>query len=217
MSIRLALLCTTLVFAFTQIYAAEGQKLYKWVDQDGNVHYSDTLPPQQVKQEHKVLNEQGITVDTVARAKTDEELAAEREALRQTKQRVHDEELVKADLARRDRILLSIYANEEDLFRARDHKLVALDSTIDVTRSNIRTQEASLENFMKEAADIERRGQVVSEHIKTAIKNLRAQIAENEAYIGRKEEEKNEITADYEVDLERFRELTGEGNQRALN
>jgi len=216
MSIRLALLCTTLVFAFT-VFAAEGQKLYKWVDEDGNIHYSDTLPPHLVEQEHKILNDRGMTVDNVERAKTDEELASEREAVRQAEQQAHDEELIKAEQARRDRILLSIYANEEDLFRARDHKLAAIDSTIDVTHSNIRTQEASLDNFMKEAADIERRGEVVSPQIETAINNLRLQIGENEAFVERKRDEKDDITAEYEGDLERFRELTSLGNRRAVN
>ncbi len=216
MSIRLALLCAALVLAFTQV-SAEGQKLYKWVDEDGNVHYSDTLPPHLVTREHKILNERGITVDIIDRAKTAEEFAAEREAVRQLEQQVRDEELVKADKARRDRILLSIYANEEDLFRARDHKLSAIDSTIDVTRSNIRTQEASLENFMKEAANIERRGEVVSPRIELAIEDLRTQIAENQAFIDRKGDEKDDISANYEMDLERFRQLTSERGQRALN
>ena len=216
MSIRLALLCTALVLAFTQA-SAEGQKLYKWVDEDGNVHYSDTLPPHLVEQEHKVLNERGIIVDTIERAKTDEELAAEREAVRQAEQIANDEEMIRAKKARRDRILLSIYANEEDLFRARDHKLAAIDSTIDVTGLNIRTQEASLENFMKKAADVERRGEQVSPHIIGAIEDLRVQITENQAFIQRKFAEKEDIAAEYEADLERFRELTSEQNQRALN
>lgn len=216
MSIRLALLCTALVLAFTQA-SAEGQKLYKWVDEDGNVHYSDTLPPHLVKQEHKILNKRGITIDDVDRAKTAEEFAAEREAARQLEQKARDEELLKADQERRDRILLSIYANEEDLFRARDHKLAALDSTIDVTHSNIRTLETGLENFMAEAADVERRGEQVSPQIEGAIEDLRIQIAENQAFIQRKLAEKEDITADYEANLERFRQLTSDRTQRALN
>ena len=70
---------------------------------------------------------------------------------------------------------------------------------------------------MKEAADIERRGEVVSPQIEKAIDNLHLQIAENEAFIERKRAEKDDITAEYEGDLERFRELTSQGNRRALN
>ena len=52
------------------------QKLYKWVDKDGNVHYSDQVPPDQVDQARQELTEQGVVVDRMDRAPTAEELEA---------------------------------------------------------------------------------------------------------------------------------------------
>ena len=45
-------------------------KLYKWVDEDGKVHYSDKMPPDQIKREHQELNQHGVVKETVKRALT---------------------------------------------------------------------------------------------------------------------------------------------------
>jgi len=43
-------ICTlTLIIASLLLEpAADAQKLYRWVDKDGKVHYSDTVPPSEV-------------------------------------------------------------------------------------------------------------------------------------------------------------------------
>ena len=41
---------------------AEGE-VYRWVDENCEVHYSETLPPDFQDQGHDVLNERGIVVD----------------------------------------------------------------------------------------------------------------------------------------------------------
>ena len=42
---------------------AGAQKVYRWVDEDGNVHYTESLPPGFKDTGHDVLNERGIVVD----------------------------------------------------------------------------------------------------------------------------------------------------------
>lgn len=206
MSTRLTSFAAALVLAIA--LPAGAQKIYKWVDEDGNIHYSDTPPPHLVDKEHKILNERGITVEAVDRAKTAEERDAEEQAAMAAEEIARLEAATKAEQERQDRILLSIYANEEDLFRARDHKLAAIDSTIELTRSNIATQHDSLEKFMQEAADMERRGEQVSPEITQAIDTLRENMTANGAFIVDKEQEKIRLRASYEKDLQRFRELT---------
>jgi len=43
-------------------------KLYKWVDEDGNVFYSDQIPPDQSDKRHQLLDERGIVRKNVRRA-----------------------------------------------------------------------------------------------------------------------------------------------------
>ena len=74
---RLIFISLLLYMSSPTVFAAT---LYKWVDDDGKVRYSDRMPPTQVKKKHQTLNKQGIIVETKEAAKTDEELAAQAKA-----------------------------------------------------------------------------------------------------------------------------------------
>ena len=53
-------LCTVLWLPVASVHAG---KLYKWVDDAGQVRYGDRIPPQYAKKSNKTLNEQGIVVE----------------------------------------------------------------------------------------------------------------------------------------------------------
>jgi hypothetical protein len=53
-------------------------KLYKWIDESGQVRYGDRVPPEYAKRRNETLNSQGIVVETKAAQKTKEQLAEER-------------------------------------------------------------------------------------------------------------------------------------------
>ena len=56
--------------------AAWGQKVYRWVDEDGNVHYGDRVPPQYA--------EQVFGRPQTETSETPEEASAERAKLRRS-------------------------------------------------------------------------------------------------------------------------------------
>ncbi|HSG10346.1 MAG TPA: DUF4124 domain-containing protein, partial [Gammaproteobacteria bacterium] len=67
--------------------AAHGERTYKWVDADGNVTYSNRMPPESIKRERQELNNQGrvvrvysapLTAEEKAEARRMAELAAEK-------------------------------------------------------------------------------------------------------------------------------------------
>jgi len=41
---------------------AVAQKLYKWVDENGQVHYGDKVPPEYANQDRDVLNKRGMAI-----------------------------------------------------------------------------------------------------------------------------------------------------------
>ena len=61
------------------------QKLYRWVDKNGQVHYGDSIPPEYAEQDRDVLNrhgipvghEEGLVTPEEARAKAAADKAAE--------------------------------------------------------------------------------------------------------------------------------------------
>ena len=55
---KLNLLFTTGLFllAFGYLSQASATKLYRWVDENGEVHYGDRVPPEEVKLKRDLLN-----------------------------------------------------------------------------------------------------------------------------------------------------------------
>ena len=42
--------------------AGNEQKVYKWTDDEGNVHFSDSIPAEHAEKRKEVLNDHGVTV-----------------------------------------------------------------------------------------------------------------------------------------------------------
>ena len=85
---------------------------YRWVDEQGVVHYGDNIPPQYASQDRAILNAQGVEVGHLDKQKTPEEeavAARAREAL--MKQRQHDA------------FLVSTYTSVKDIEALRDARL----------------------------------------------------------------------------------------------
>ena len=55
--------------------ADDTQRLYRWVDDQGHVHYGDLVPAEYADAEKHVLNTRGITIDIMAGKKTAEQIA----------------------------------------------------------------------------------------------------------------------------------------------
>ena len=57
----------------------QGIQLYRWVDDQGNVNYTDRIPPSEINKERTELSEQGTRVRTIPPAKSSEQIQRERE------------------------------------------------------------------------------------------------------------------------------------------
>jgi hypothetical protein len=185
--------------------------LYRWVDEDGNVHYTDTIPPDYTEQARTEFSKKGVPVHQVPRAKTLEEIRQERELERLRAQQRHliEEQQVA------DRVLLRTFRNEGDLAVAKNEKLATIDVMIRVKENNIRLQEQRLTQLRAEAADMERSGKPVPQHLKDGIRSAESAISEAKAAIEERETQKAGIGLEFEQDLQRFRQLRDQG-ARAL-
>ncbi|HWM28270.1 MAG TPA: DUF4124 domain-containing protein, partial [Woeseiaceae bacterium] len=77
---KILLLTAAMLFALPQgaLAQAEEQKLYRWVDREGVVHYGDSVPAEYAEVDKQVVNQHGVTLDVLRGKKSDEELAAEK-------------------------------------------------------------------------------------------------------------------------------------------
>ncbi|MGD2117092.1 MAG: DUF4124 domain-containing protein [Chromatiales bacterium] len=183
--------------------AADAGKLYKWVDDEGNTHFSDHIPPKYSQDAHSRLNEKGITVEKKSAAKTAEEIQKEQELERLRKQQ---EEVIAKQRAK-DRVLLKTFRSEDDLLLARDGKIRSVDNLITITHGNIRRLKAKLSEMQASAAAQEKAGQSVSKNTLKDIDSHKRQINEAYASIVKREETKEEIRQKFADDLTRFRTL----------
>ena len=99
-------------------------QLYKWVDENGKVQYSDTVPPAAVDRARKELRTDGTIKQETQRAATAEErrLAALK-AIEDAKLKV-----IQDERDRKDKALLSTYTDLADFDRVRDRALALMDA-----------------------------------------------------------------------------------------
>jgi uncharacterized protein (DUF3084 family) len=197
------LLATAFAAVLLGTAPAEAARMYKWVDENGKVHYGDKVPPQYAKQERKVLNEQGVEVGTLDAAKTPEQIAEEERLAEQRR----EQERVAAERAAHDRMLLATFTTEDDMVMTRDGKIAAIDGVLKVTRGRIENIEKDLTKLTREAADLERTGKPIPDSLHQEIGAARGQIERYSHYIADKRREQEAIREQFEADIRRFREL----------
>jgi len=183
------------------------QKLYRWVDAEGKVHYTDALPPEAVNQARDEINSSGVTVNRVDRALTEEERAAKRIADAEAERLAN----IKAEQDKMDAALMGSYATEADLARAYRERFDLLDQSLEAARVGIRSQEKSLEDQLAHAGSLERGGKPVPATVQSSIAASRKQVEDQREYLRRREAELQNLQAEYDRILERYRLLKAGG------
>ncbi|MEN8166724.1 MAG: DUF4124 domain-containing protein [Pseudomonadota bacterium] len=194
---------TALLLSTLLLSPVQAGKLYKWVDDEGRVHYSDRLPPTDAPRAHSHLDERGITIDSVDAAKTAEEIQqeAEMERLRRERQQLIDKQSAE------DRVLLRTFRSEDDIIMTRNGQLQAVDTNIMVTRGNIKRLKLKLEEMQHQAATIELSGRRISMAFKGEMKNKNQALKDAYQSIISREHDKDRIRKSFAQDQKRFREL----------
>jgi hypothetical protein len=198
------LLIPLLALATSDAFAAgQGPRLYRWVDQEGHVHYTDTIPPSAVDQGRTVLNSEGVSVGTVPPAKSPEEVAQEAELARLRKEQ---QALIEKQRAE-DRVLLQSFHSEDDIVMARDGKIAAINTMVQVIRSEIGRQQRAFARLRSDAADLERAGKPIPAQLTQNIKGIERSMRDSYAEILDRQAQKKAIYDTFGRYLNRFREL----------
>ncbi len=109
--------------------------LYRWVDEKGNVFYSDKIPPKAAKHGHIELNHHGLHKKSklsLARLKELDAIKKQREQERQeNNKRVKVEKLKKMQ----DEQLLAIYSTRDELINVFNSKIKMATTTIKILKA----------------------------------------------------------------------------------
>jgi hypothetical protein len=187
--------------------------LYKWVDENGAVRYSDQLPPKQSQKGHQQLNSQGVVLTTKEAARSPEEVAIEAEAQRTLEKQQREEARLKTIQDQQDRVLLLTFSSEEEIEHARENRIEVIDSVIRLIQNSIEGTQSQLDKLNNSAqVGYIAKGKEVPGGLAQKIEHFQRKIENRSAQLEAKEEEKDKISQKYDLDLERFRLLRSASN-----
>lgn len=189
--------------------AAEAQSVYRWVDDEGNTHYGQTVPPRYKDYGYVRLGPDGTIRDRVEPALSPEEIAERRRQRAEQAKRESEERSQES----RDRMLLATYDSTEELQQSLQLQLAGIESQRSSTRKALDLVEKRFESLVGRAADLNREGQAVPDNLKTRIEETREELRGLRADLKRLDEREAEAREAYSSDLERFRELTSRGEE----
>ena len=189
---------------------ASAQKLYKWVDENGNVHYGDTVPPQYAEQDRDILNKHGVIVGQEEGLKTEEERAEEaRLAAIEAAARAKKEKA-----ARRDQVLLTTYLSVEEIEMLRDRRVDLLEASIKVTEQYLNNLRKRLLKLQSEAGDYRpysarEDAPQIPENLALDISRTVGAINMYEGTLSSTRGEQEDLRHAFARDIQRFRTLKG--------
>ena len=102
----------------------EAKKMYKWVDENGKVSFSDKIPPSEVEYKREKINRHADVVEIIPKAKTKEEFAMEK---RLNILRRRQEKLIAAQ-KNHDRVLISTFRDLKGMRATYAKKIAAFDA-----------------------------------------------------------------------------------------
>ncbi len=175
-----------------------------WTDADGNRECGDKVPPEYSQQGHEVRDEEGLVVERVDKAATAEEIDQLKQQQQQDEEARRQAEIQK----RMDEVLLRTFADESDITRSQNDKVQTLDGQITLTGERIKKLEAQLQTVQERIQFYQDKGDPPPEHLVQTVRSTQSQITDNQQFIETKRAEQQQIIADHEAQLQRFRELT---------
>ncbi|MFL6646566.1 MAG: hypothetical protein ACJ8J7_06910 [Sulfurifustaceae bacterium] len=209
LSLRLLLMTLSLLAAAPALVAGADKKddvkgIKKCRDAAGKWHYGDDADEACAQSQVTVMSNQGLAKKEIAAPLTAEQLK-QREQQETDSQRAQER-------VRQDQLLLSTYANEEDITYIRDRKIAQIDSVIRASTDTLNPLRKTLAR-LEAQADAEQKAGAVSNQTTKALEQTRRQIAKHEGVIAQKEEEKQQLRTRADQELTRYRALKAQAAQ----
>ena len=186
--------------------AAEQQKLYRWVDSDGVIHYGDYVPAEYADMEKQVLNEHGVTVDVLRGKRTAEQIAEDNRMAELKRQ---------AELQRRaDEALLATYLSVDEIVMHRDRRVELFQAQSRVTELYLRNMMHRMTELREEAFKYQPYSsnpdaEMIDPDLAEDILVTKATIKRHEENLERFREGEQNIVARFDGDITRFKSLKG--------
>ncbi len=174
---------------------------YRWVDEQGVVHYGDRVPPQYAQKEQSILNTQGVEVRKLDAQKSPQQISAEAQQQQEyIKQKQHDS------------FLLTTYTSVKDIEALRDERLEQLNVQRAAAQQYVESLHSRLSALQTQALGFRpynpkpaarRMPDELAEYLVRTLYEMRAQ---KNAIVAKSEEETT-LRSQFQADIERYRQL----------
>ncbi len=181
-------------------------KMYKWVDEDGQMHFGDRIPEKYLVREHQELNDRGVVVKHNEAAKTAEQKAEDKRLEKERKKAA----LIEKKKKQRDRVLLDTFTTERDLIAARDARLDAVDAQIKLADSIIADSAKKIESMEQRVVKIQTSNREVPLDLYQRIDNAKKQVAIQSEVRKNHEKRRDKIATQFDGYIKRFKVLKAE-------
>jgi hypothetical protein len=186
---------------------AHAEPRNKWIDKDGLTHYGDRVPAQYLGREREVLNDRGLVVRQFERMKTAEERVEEERQNRIQAEANRKRSIEERKKALKDRVLIDTFTTERDILMARERRIDAVTSQINLTETIIKDEEKKLLAIKKRILNIEKSGRTVPVNTRKSLRVVSRQLEMHYQFVEGKSYERENILRGFDRDIKRFREL----------
>jgi len=180
-----------------------GQVYYRYTNENGVRVLEDRIPPRYVSQGYEVVTINGRVIREVPPAPSEEEAKRREEQQRAQRER----ENANRELRRR-------YSTVNDIREAKRRNLAELQGNINILESNLANVRLQIRDLEQRAASRERSGQDVSGSTLDNLATLQTEVIELQMQIEQREQEYDEVDARFDRDIERFKQMQAERENR---
>ena len=176
--------------------------LYKWVDERGETHYGEVVPPEYANRDQTQLDKGRAVKKPDSQsdaAKSDTTMNGEQAAM---------------DQRRKDKALLNTYSNEKEIDLARDRNLQQVEARITGAQLLLKSAQGSLDGYHNEAVAKQQAGKAIPDSLQSDLNAAENKVAKLKQDLAKAQEKEASVKAGYEADKIRYRELTGAGKPR---
>jgi hypothetical protein len=203
---RKLIITVALITLSSSAFARDEQKTYKWVDDDGNIYYGDSIPVEFRERPKEILNDRGVTIGNLEGRKTPEQLEQERK---------EEEVRVAQELQQRaDQALLQTYLSVDEIEMHRDRRVELFQAQSRVTELYLRNLETRLQKLRDNASryrpySTDSKAPMIDDGLAEDLRRTKDTISRHQRNLMKYESDEKLIIERFDGDIARFKILKG--------
>lgn len=198
------------------------RKFYRWVDEAGEVHYTESLPPDFQDKKHDVIDSEGVIKQTDLSLvppppppapppkPSANELPRDASGMQRPAPRFNAAQLK----AQQDALLLLRYDSDQEIIDAMQVEIKQLDYDRRLLMTSRKSLMDSYFGNIREAAERQRAGIKVEGKLISDTQGVRKRLDDNTRTLGGLKTREDSIRARFEIELKTYRELMAAVNEK---